>query len=63
MLAADKKMIMTFVAIHKAYDSIDQDTVVNVLEEFGLDDKMKLLMKETITNTITNQIFRIISII
>lgn len=51
MLAADKKVIMTFVDFKKAYDSIDRDTVIEVLKEFGVDDKTTTLIHQTLKNT------------
>lgn len=50
-LAADKKVIMTFVNFKKAYNSIDWDTLIKMLEEFRIDDETTTLIQQTLTNT------------
>ena len=42
---------MTFVDFKKAYDSIDRNTLIKVMEEFGIDDKSIKLIQQTLTNT------------
>lgn len=47
-----KKMyVITFIDFKKAYDSIDRESLLSVLEELGLDKKTTNIIKATITNT------------
>lgn len=43
--------VVTFMDFKKAYDSIDRDTLFNVLREYKTDRKTVELIKETLTNT------------
>ena len=38
-------MIITFVDFRKSYDSIDWDTLINELKEFGINDTRALIQK------------------
>ncbi|KAI5731310.1 hypothetical protein M8J77_008047 [Diaphorina citri] len=46
-----KDTFITFVDFKKAYDSIDRETLFNVLEEFGADEKTVTIIRQTLTNT------------
>uniref|UniRef100_A0A8D8RIQ9 Craniofacial development protein 2 n=2 Tax=Cacopsylla melanoneura TaxID=428564 RepID=A0A8D8RIQ9_9HEMI len=46
-----KHTYVTFVDFKKAYDSVDRDTLLNTLEEFGVDTKTIALIKQTLTDT------------
>lgn len=46
-----KKTIVTFVDFKKAYDSIDRSTLLDVLEDRGLDATTHAIIKETLSNT------------
>lgn len=41
----------TFVDFKKAYDSIDRQSLFNTLEEYGLDEKTRKIIEQTLTNT------------
>ena len=43
--------ICTFVDFHKAYDSIDRQSLFNILEEYNLDPKTNRLIQQTLTDT------------
>lgn len=43
--------ICTFVDFKKAYDSIDRQTLLNILEERGHDDKTQRLIKQALFDT------------
>lgn len=45
------KYVVTFVDFKKAYDSIDRKTLINIITEFGLDNKTTEIIKATLTNT------------
>lgn len=47
----NKPTVCTFVDFKKAYDSIDRTSLDNILHEYGLDDKTRRLIKETLTDT------------
>lgn len=42
--------MMSFMDFIKAYDFIDRDTLMNVLKEFGIDNKSTTLIQQTMTN-------------
>lgn len=46
-------IICTFVDFQKAYDSVDRQSLFNVLEEQGLDPKTLRLIQQTLTGTIS----------
>lgn len=46
-------IICTFVDFKKAYDSIDRQSLFNILEELGLDSKTLRLIKESLTDTVS----------
>ncbi|KAL1451182.1 hypothetical protein WDU94_003467 [Cyamophila willieti] len=46
-----KHTYVTFVDFKKAYDSVDRETLLNTLEEFGVDTKTIALIKQTLTDT------------
>lgn len=46
-----KNLFVTFVDFKKAYDSIDRETLFNVLEEFGADEKSVAITKQTLSDT------------
>ena len=43
-LAVDKKVILFFGDFKKVYDSVDRDTLINLLKEFITNDKTKKLI-------------------
>lgn len=43
--------ICTFVDFKKAYDSIDRQSLFNILEEYNLDPKTRRLIQQTLTDT------------
>lgn len=47
----NKNVVCTFVDFKKAYDSIDRESLFQILEEQGLDRKTLAIIKETLTNT------------
>lgn len=47
----NKNVVCTFVDFKKAYDSIDRESLFQILKEQGLDLKTLALIKETLTNT------------
>ena len=47
----NKNIVCTFVDFKKAYDSVDCESLFQILKEQGLDPKTLALMKETLTNT------------
>lgn len=46
-----KNLVITFVDFKKAYDCIHRDSLLRILEEFGLHKKLINLIKVTLTNT------------
>lgn len=46
-----KPIVCTFVDFKKAYDSIDRQSLFNILEERGLDTKTRKLIEQTLTDT------------
>jgi len=46
-----KPIVCTFVDFRKAYDSIDRQSLFQLLEEKGLDHKTRRLIEQTLTNT------------
>lgn len=47
----NKNYVVTFVDFKKAYDSIDRESLFEILAEFGLDQKTINIIKETLTET------------
>ena len=45
------KYVVTFVDFRKAYDSLDRNTLINILRELGLDNKTTEIIEATLTNT------------
>ena len=48
---SNKNYVITFVDFKKAYDSIDRDSLIEILGELGLDKKTTNIIKETLTET------------
>lgn len=46
-----KTYVISFIDFKKAYDSIDRESLLSVLEEMGLDKKTTNIIKATLTNT------------
>lgn len=53
-----KNTVVVFVDFKKAYDSIDRQTLYNVLEEFGIDGKTRAIIKQTLSETISKVKFQ-----
>lgn len=47
ILAANKKINMTFVEFENTYDSIEMASLIKVLKEFRQDDKTTALIQQT----------------
>lgn len=53
-----KKFVVTFVDFKKAYDSVDRTTLLQILQEFGLDNKTRAIIQQTLSNTTSKVKFR-----
>lgn len=53
-----KPTTVVFVDFMKAYDSVDRQSLVIILEELGVDRKTTALIKQTLTDTVANVRFQ-----
>ncbi|MXP61689.1 reverse transcriptase domain-containing protein [Pantoea sp. Taur] len=53
-----KNLFITFVDFKKAYDSVDRETLIRILAEYGVDAKLQKLIGLTLENTTSKIKFR-----
>ena len=51
-LKNSKEIVITFVDLRKAFNSVDRETIDKIIREFGVKSKLANLVRETLTDTV-----------
>ncbi|KAK9884156.1 hypothetical protein WA026_005108 [Henosepilachna vigintioctopunctata] len=49
-----RNTVITFIDFKKAYDSVDRETLFEIMKEFGIDRKTRTIIEQTLTGTTSN---------